>query len=64
MTMPVKKKILQINPKEPDEPPVIFEYYLEYGEDGIVAVRCEGAVVYAPFYALARFVDSFRSEMG
>lgn len=72
-----KKKILQVNlkGKENPYPYVIFEYYTEYGDDGIVVVhtferdgRYESEqplqhTSWLPVEALLTFVDRFRKEL-
>lgn len=65
------KKILQVNMQEEGgERYAIFEYYTEYGMEGVVAVRllnptsgeCYGPV-HLPVKGLAAFVDHFRKEL-
>lgn len=57
-----KKKILQINGRR-DEPHTIFEYYTEYGDEGVVGIHCEGNVIYVPLYAVIGFASKIQQEI-
>lgn len=65
-----KRKILQVDLHEQDGVHhIIFEYYTEYGLDGIVIMReidpekeMHGPVFH-PVRALAAFVDHFKKEL-
>lgn len=62
-----KHKILQVNNREDDKDAgcTIFQYYTEYGDDGIVRIHMVNQpTTWVPFYALAAFVDFFRSQLG
>ncbi len=64
-----KKKILQVNLKDKDNPHpyVLFEYYTEYGDDGMTIVHSFDEngrhTSVLPVEALMVFVDQFRKEL-
>ncbi len=62
-----KIKIFQVNTIDQrtgeEEPPTIFEYYTEYGTDGVVHIRCDGNEFWASVEALVSFTDFFRKEL-
>ncbi len=56
-------KMLQVNPVDPSEPPVLFQYYVQYGDEGVVVIRSEGDEVYVPVRALRCFLRQFDLEV-
>ncbi len=58
-----KTKILQVEPKESDDARVIFQYYTEYGDDGVVMLVIEGVQTYVGIYALRAFLKHFDDDV-
>lgn len=50
-----KQRILQVNPTDPKDPHVIFQFYTEYGEAGVVRIMCEGKMLHVSVEALLGF---------
>lgn len=59
------KKILQVNPREDGlgDPIVLFECYVEHGDNCVVTIWIEGRPFRVSVYSLAIFVDFFRREV-
>ena len=60
-----KARIFQVNTTDArtgqEEPPTIFEFYTEYGEDGVVTIRTDGQEMYVSVQALISFVTHWRN---